>query len=129
TRTLPTGARSYRTLRLSLRNAGAGHRCRGAVETPEQADSQRVDLIRQNYGGKTQIAACCCFRSSDLLMISSICRTNTSGRCNILKKTPFILTVYGDIVLYNQLECLYVASPMFYRGETPYHELPVWDQF
>ena len=35
-------------------------RPRGAVEAPEQADSQRVDLARQNYGGYTQIA---CFQN------------------------------------------------------------------
>ena len=31
----------------------------------------------------------------------------------------------GDIVLYNQLEYLYVASPLLYCGEAPYPELPV----
>ena len=32
-------------------------------------------------------------RSSHLLMVSSIFRTKSSGRCDILKKTPLLLTV------------------------------------
>jgi len=31
----------------------------------------------------------------------------------------------GDLVLYNQLEYLYVAPPL-YCGEAPYHELSVY---
>ena len=29
-------------------------------------------------------------------------------------------------MLYNQLEYLYGASPLIYRGETPYHEMSVY---
>ena len=34
----------------------ARHEPRGSVEAPEQADSQRVDLTRQDYGGNASLA-------------------------------------------------------------------------
>ena len=33
----------------------------------------------------------------------------------------------GDLVLYNQLEYLYIALPLLYCGEAPYHELSVYE--
>ncbi|MFM7981838.1 MAG: hypothetical protein ACKPKO_21220 [Candidatus Fonsibacter sp.] len=72
-------------------------------KAPKQADSQCVDLTHRNYGGYSQIATCCCFRSSHLLMISSICRTTSSGRCDILIVDAVHIDGVGDTVPYNQL--------------------------
>ncbi|MFM7990438.1 MAG: hypothetical protein ACKPKO_65085, partial [Candidatus Fonsibacter sp.] len=76
TKTLPTSATTYRTKRASSRSASAEDQWR----LQKHADSQQVDLTRQTYGGYAQIATCCCFRSSRLLMISSVCRTSSSDR-------------------------------------------------
>ena len=56
-----------------------------------------VDLLRQLVGQRRQI-------EEDAVIIDGVCY----------------------IVLYNQLEYLYVAPPLLYCGEAPYHELSVY---
>ncbi|MFM7990137.1 MAG: hypothetical protein ACKPKO_63560 [Candidatus Fonsibacter sp.] len=45
------------------------------------------------------------------------------GQRQDIEEYSVIIDGVGDVVLYNQLAYLYVASPLLYRGETPYHEL------
>jgi len=59
-------------------------------------------------------------------MISSICRTNSSDRDDRLNKYAIHTDGVGDLVLYNQLEYLYVEPPLLYCGEAPCHELSVY---
>jgi len=44
-----------------------------------------------------------------------------------IEEDAVIIDGIRDVVLYDQLENLYVAFPLLYRGETPYHVLPVYE--
>ena len=42
-----------------------------------------------------------------------------------IEEYAVIIDGVGDVVLYNELEYCYIALPLLYTGETPYHELSV----
>ena len=47
------------------------------------------------------------------------------GQRRHIEKDAVHIDGVGDLVLYNQLEYLYVAFPLLYCGEALYHELSV----